>query len=319
MRGTGGKSYRTIHRNSTSGDQHKANPQWLVLVAFCLLGDRMSLWNGKKYVKVLQPTNDCRLGLSEVLIYSYLAYQDAFDTSPGVMQIVRGIGLSKNTVAKALERLRQNGLYSDDTVQSPPEGMFYPADRKTTHWRDGYAYWHYHVRAPDSPLTTLQVAILSFLWHLRQNRPGFRLSISFLALLLCAKRDSISSGLQVLESEGLLTYSTSKKKRAGLKVQLRQLLAEDMRHFQDMANESAPDRITVVADVPHADLAVTLKGELDRLCSTEEVAAKLARKIMGSPNWPTRQGEILTYCRRCPAGSQGFYELMEALKMGLAG
>jgi hypothetical protein len=280
----------------------------------------MSLWKGKKYVKVFQPTVACRMSLSELLVYSYLAYQDAFDTSPGIMQVVRGVGLSKNTVRKARERLKELGLYSDDTVQPPTEGMFYPADRKNkTHWRDGYAYWHYYVRAPDSSLTTLQVALLSFLWHLRQTRPGFRLSVTFLSLLLCAKRDTISAALQLLESKGLLVYETSKRKREGLKVQLRQLTSSDMQHFQNEGSESDRDQITVIDGEAHADPAVELRSELLRIFEEGPVAAKMERKITAMPGWPGKRTAILTYCQRCPAGNQGVHDLAEALKMGLAG
>ena len=70
-------------------------PSRLGPVAFCSWGGVMALWCGKKYVKVFQPTTECKLGLSELLVYSYYAYQDAFDTSPEIMQVVRGVGLAR--------------------------------------------------------------------------------------------------------------------------------------------------------------------------------------------------------------------------------
>jgi len=281
----------------------------------------MTLWNGKKYIKVFQPTEQCRLSLSDILVYSYYAYQDAFDTTPGTMQIVRGVGLSKNTVSKVRDRLKQHDLYLEDKIQPPPEGLFYPANRKKiSHWRDNYAYWHYYIRSPDSSLTTLQVAVLSLLWHLHQTHPGAKLSISYLALLLCAKRESISTALQSLESEGLLTYKTSKKKRAGLKVSLRPLTPYDMRHFQDIGGEITADQIE---DLPNTDPLASLNNELVRILVSEKHVEKIERAILATPVWATDKASILRYCQHCPTSDDGVMQLVDKIilgwQIGLAG
>jgi len=273
------------------------------------------MWQGKKYVKVFQPTKECKLGLSELLVYSYYAYQDAFDTTPGIMQVVRGVGLSKDTVRRARERLERLGLYAD-TVQPPADGMFYPAERKNpTHWRDNYAYWHYYVRSPDSPLTTLQVAVLSFLWHLRHTSPGFRLSIRFVALLLRAKRDSVRTALDVLQAEGFLTYTTSaNKRRGGVKVSLRPLTPEDMRHFQDVGGDNETEQITLSGAEIDDPLEV-LRYEVARIFEDEKYVPKIERAIVATPAWTRDKANVLRYCRRFPTGDEGVQQLCDTIKM----
>lgn len=279
----------------------------------CFAGGTTTLWKTKKYIKVLQPTKNCRLGLSELLVYSYYAYQDAFDTSPGTMEVVRGVGLSKGTVRRAKERLEQRQLHTD-TVQ-PPGDLFYPAARKNgTHWRDNYAYWHYYVRSPDSFLTTLQVAVLSFLWHLRHTKPGFRLSISFMALSLCAKRDSISSALDVLQAKGFLTYQTKRTKRGGVKVAIRPLTLQDMDHFQDVGVDGDMEQIALSGEEATDPLKL-LRVELTRICSEDDrLIPRLERAVANSQAWATNSTRVLRDCHRMSAGFQGVFDVVGAIK-----
>jgi hypothetical protein len=141
------------------------------------------------------------------------------------------------------------------------------------------------------------------------------LSISFLALLLCAKRDSISTALQILESQGLLTYQTKKHQKEGLKVSLRPLTVEEMYHFQDNFGEYETEQIGLMEDEPQADPLVALQEEVERILEGGGPIDRLVKIISATPVWARSQPTVLRFCRRCPAGDEGFQRLTETVKM----
>ena len=193
---------------------------------------------GKKYVKVFQPSKACRLSWSELVVYSYLAYQDAYGEFPPAMRVVRATGLARNTVKAAISRLAELGLVQDQHVQAPFPGWFAAAKRRDgSHWRDSLAYWHLLVRAPSSELTSIQAGLLCYLWHCSRTNyaPRNGWSIRLLSILFRAKRETIKAALVVLQANDLLRFQVRGKEGVSITIQTpRQFHLE---HFQNTAEQ----------------------------------------------------------------------------------
>ena len=203
---------------------------------------------GKKYIKLLQPTKECRLRWSELVVYSYLAYQDTYGDVPPAMRVVRGTGLARNTVKAAISRLGELGLIQDQQVQQPFGGWFATAKRKDgSHWRDSLAYWHLLIRVPSSELTPIQAGLLCYLWHCSRTayapRKGW--SIRLLAILFRAKWDTIKSALVVLQKNDLLRFHVRGKEGISI-THIRTPTRSDMDHFQNSTEQEQREEHQII-------------------------------------------------------------------------
>jgi len=227
---------------------------------------------GKKQLWLLCP-REARLTHSELLVYSYRAWQDAWHEQPAVLKVVKAMGLSRNTVRKADRRLQQRGLLgSDHAVPEPPEGAFVPADRDGDHWFKRLQYWVCYVRRPDAALTHVQTALLSFLWHCHATDFHPHFSCAYLATVLCVYRETVAEALEALEAKGLLSYSTHER---GVTFALRRL--DDLSFLQDAVQQRSGNRARSVtlSDEPAPRVATTASARLP--CGEDVLAETVTR------------------------------------------
>jgi hypothetical protein len=204
--------------------------------------------NGKKYIQIFQPTKECRLSWSELVVYSYLAYQDVYGDFPSAMRIVRATGLARNTVKAAVTHLGELGLIQDQQVQKPFPGWFATAKRKAaSHWRDSLAYWRLLVRDPSSELTPIQAGLICFLWHCSRTsyvpRKGW--SIRLLSILFRAKWATIKSALVVLQKNDLLRFQPRGKEGISITHILTPTLS-DLDHFQNTVEQEEREEHQII-------------------------------------------------------------------------
>ena len=190
---------------------------------------------GKKYIHMFQATKECRVSWSELVVYSYLAYQDVYSDFPPAMRIVRATGLARNTVKAAVAHLGELGLIQDQQVQEPFPGWFATARRREgSHWRDSLAYWRLLVRDPSSELTPIQAGLICYLWHCSRTNyaPRKGWSIRLLSILFRAKWDTIKSALVALQEIDLLRFQVQGKE--GIRItRIRTPTPSDLDNFQN--------------------------------------------------------------------------------------
>ena len=79
----------------------------------------------KKLLGVFYTTSQAPLKLSQLLVYSYRAYQSEYVGVPSRYKVVKATGLSKQTVKAADKALYEKGLLDAHlTPQVPPPGWF---------------------------------------------------------------------------------------------------------------------------------------------------------------------------------------------------
>jgi DNA-binding transcriptional regulator YhcF (GntR family) len=226
------------------------------------------IFAGKKQLWLLCP-RQARLTHSELLVYSYRAWQDAWHEQPAVLKVVKATGLSRNTVRRADRRLQQQGLLgSDHAVPEPPEGAFVPADRDGDHWFQRLQYWVCYVRRLDAALTHVQTALLSFLWHCHATDFHPHFSCAYLATVLCVYRETVAEALEALEARGLLSYTTHER---GVTFVLRKM--EDLSFLHDVVRQRTGNRArSVMVSDESAPMGATMASARSR--TSEDVLAK---------------------------------------------
>ena len=73
---------------------------------------KYAVFEGKKYLRMLVTTGECPLTHSERLVLSYRVYKARDSKKLTCSKIARVLGLDRHTVAKAVKRLKENGLYA---------------------------------------------------------------------------------------------------------------------------------------------------------------------------------------------------------------
>jgi hypothetical protein len=221
---------------------------------------------GKKQLWLLCP-RQAGLTHSELLVYSYRAWQDAWHEQPAVLKVVKATGLSRNTVRRADRQLQQRGLLGGDhAVPEPPEGAFVPANRDGDHWSKRLQYWVCYVRRPDAALTHVQTALLSFLWHCHATGFHPHFSCAYLATVLCVYRETVAEALAALAARGLLAYTTYER---GITFTLRRL--DDVAFLQDAVQQRTGNRARSVTVSDGPPLGAT--RTLSRTPTSEDVMA----------------------------------------------
>lgn len=217
---------------------------------------------GKKYIQMFQPTKECRLSWSELVVYSYLAYQDVYGDFPPTMQIVRATGLARGTVKGAVSHLGGLGLIQDQQVKPPFPGWFATAKRKDgNHWRNSLAYWRLLVRDPSSELTPIQAGLICYLWHCSRTNyaPRNGWSIRLLAILFRAKWDTIKSALVALQANDLLRFHARGKEGISI-TRIRTPTRSDLDHFQNTVQQEERDEHQIIET---DDLPEIFQGGID--------------------------------------------------------
>ncbi len=166
----------------------------------------------KRTVRVFQPTKGCplRLTLTQLVVYSYHAYQDEYKRQPDKKLVGAALGLSYRTIQRADQELTSIGLLDCNLIPNPPPlGYFQACQRQDTtkHWRHSLTSWDLFIRSKDCGLSPLSVAVWSFVTHCVMTRwqPRDGLGASYLAHVLFAGRQTIQEILTSLEDARLVT------------------------------------------------------------------------------------------------------------------
>lgn len=164
---------------------------------------------GKRTIWVFSPTSDWNMRPSELVVYSYMAYQDYYDNVPSKHQLSQVCGISREGIASSIEELEANGLIVDNRAVPAPEGILVLKKFDGGHWSKRYAGFISLVRSPSSEFTFLEVLLYSYVKHCIATNytPSSGWTVSFLAKQLACDRSSIYRMLDKLNGR-LLEYST---------------------------------------------------------------------------------------------------------------
>ena len=150
------------------------------------------------------------LSLSELVVFSYRAYQDEYvQQAPHRKQVARAVGLSADTVLRADQELMRLGLLDGNLRARKPTDDLFRRKRKpdgTRHWRHGILSWTLFIRSPKCGLSPLSMAVWSYVAHCAAThwQPRGGLGASYLAVILRANRAAVQRVLGQLEGSGLL-------------------------------------------------------------------------------------------------------------------
>ena len=174
-----------------------------------------SLFAAKKAVWVFTTLAECPLKHSEVVIYSYLAYQHRYDSVPNLKQTVKATGFGFRCVRAAIESLTERGaLDAEGAVKPPPDGWFKMKHEDTikshSHFSTHYTHWTCYVRKHKSALSNLTLAVYCFIRHcaVTDYTPEVGWSKSYLAVVLRCKRETVGDCLLLLKDAGLLAWDS---------------------------------------------------------------------------------------------------------------
>lgn len=160
----------------------------------------MDIYNNKMTVWVYFPIQESSVtNYTDLLTYSYLAYQDKLNKTTKTSRIAWATGLSSEGVQGALERLSLVGLVIDGKAKYLPE--FREMQSDGTHWSQRFTYWKCLVRSDNSDLTVTDCMVFSYL-HTKicQNfTPRNGWSAAYLGKVLTIDRKTISASLIRLE------------------------------------------------------------------------------------------------------------------------
>tara|TARA_R110002095_G_scaffold189106_1_gene166574 strand:- start:2592 stop:3503 length:912 start_codon:yes stop_codon:yes gene_type:complete len=164
----------------------------------------------KSFINVAYTTTDCKLSLTDRLVYSYLAWKDQWSGIPDNSSIARRLGMDRETVARSIARLTDIGFIIDGKVCLPDLEKTWFKYRKGNydHWSQGFRFWTCYTRntnIPDNPLTVHDICLWSFIQHSHQTHNG-DWKISYLSKVLSMNRATVEAGLQRLKEAGFLEY-----------------------------------------------------------------------------------------------------------------
>lgn len=249
----------------------------------------------KRQVWVFTTEKECPLKLGQLIVYSYLAYQDRYDDCPSLRNLCTATGLGYKSCRSAVAALEEHGVVDGVVVKPPPDGWFKQkrSIKPGSHFSMNYATWTFNVPASSKPLTYATVALYSFLRHcvVTKYMPREGWSKSYFATVLRCKRETVFVALEKLKKARFLDYNTD------LEIKLYELNAEQMKLFADkpvkperkpkveFVDEPAPSPNPT--DSPTSDepsyfkrLVWLFEAEVSR-----SEAEKLAREIRDNTRW----------------------------------
>lgn len=187
----------------------------------------------KKRIWIFTTEVVCPLRLAELVIYSYLAYQDQYDNFPALRSLCKATGVGFESCQRAISNLEAHGLVVHQEARPAPEGWFKKKRsdhiKPASHFSSHYTTWTYYVRARNAPLTHAAVALYSFLRHCHFTKytPKEGWTKAYFATLLRCKRETISAALESLQVAQFLTYDDQ------LRITLYKLGDEQMKNFAE--------------------------------------------------------------------------------------
>lgn len=198
---------------------------------------------GKQFLKLVDISRDCPLSYEQRVLYSWLvrAAGDGAGYRPATLAYDSGMDEGK-TIPRCREALLSMGLVriTDGIIHAvePDEekrGWFRFFDRKKDEpvWKL-FKYVSVPVRTVDSPLTSRQAAILGILYSFAQYRNDVKgLTVSGVATLLGASRQTVHDGLMKLVEHGLLEVYPSRSDKNRFAMILPKLTPDQLAWFRD--------------------------------------------------------------------------------------
>jgi len=152
-------------------------------------------------VYVFCPSGEATLAWTDLIVYSYLAYQDRYGKQPTTNRLAYLTGLSNGAVDEARARLSACSLVVDGKPV-PKDAWFWTKESKGAHWSTRYAYWRCLVRAEESPLTATDTMVFSYLMDKKLSGfvPQRGWSYEYVATALCMTPKTVASCLDRLAS-----------------------------------------------------------------------------------------------------------------------
>lgn len=161
----------------------------------------MDIYNDKLTVWVYYPMQESSVtSYTDLLTYSYLAYQDKLNKTTKTSRIAWATGLSSEGVNGALERLSLVGLVDHGKPKYLPE-QFREMHSDGVHWSQRFTYWKCLVRSDNSEMTVTDCMVFSYL-HAKIHQgftPRNGWSAAYLGKVLRIDRKTISASLLRLE------------------------------------------------------------------------------------------------------------------------
>jgi hypothetical protein len=168
-------------------------------------------FSGKRFFKVFATVNPCPLSLYDVLVYSYLVWQDSYGTHPNIVTISAGTGVCRNTVSEVLKRLAEHRLYREGRVVLPDGLNNYfrmkLKPKQGEHFCKNVGGFVCYVGAAGegNPLSLTAVVIYSYLLNCRLSEwtPPRGWSKAYIGTVLGLKASTVSDALDLLEANRL--------------------------------------------------------------------------------------------------------------------
>ena len=166
------------------------------------------MFDDAKYLAVFKIHNHAELSIRHSAIYSYIAYQDSYQSFPKKRLVASNTGVSESFVSKAMEDLTILGLIRND--QATPNNLtkwFLPKRKQAIHWSKSLQYFPIYVRAVDSELTFNESVIYSYLRHLASKGTDTS-SVAYIVKCLGITDKTVSKSIRRLhEYFGLIGLS----------------------------------------------------------------------------------------------------------------
>ena len=170
-------------------------------------GKKSRALGNKRHVRIFYP-DEIHLSLSELVVFSYRAYQDEYaEQAPHRKQVAKAVGLSYNTVGRADDELMRQGLLDCNLKAHPPAQNAFRRKRKPEegkHWRHDLLSWSMYVRSRTGDISLLETAVWSYAVHCAETGWHGRIGVSYLSAVLRANRQALQKVLGELKKSGLL-------------------------------------------------------------------------------------------------------------------
>lgn len=156
----------------------------------------MSFYETKLTVFVFQTKAEAKLKYSDLLVYSCLSYYQKFDKPVPDTKIAWHTGLTRQTVAAAIQRMTDSGLMRDRHPQ--------PNDRTFIKKKGGgYSYWKCLV-SDSEHISVPATMIFSLLLHYHLTNYKCRMSNAYLSSVLGLDNKTVATSVKMLNRLQLL-------------------------------------------------------------------------------------------------------------------
>ncbi len=226
----------------------------------------------KRFFKVLLPSRDSTLKLSELIVLGCCGYQAKY-RKPSMTQIAKLTGINRDTVSGIVSGLRGRECLNEDDLK--PQYDRCDGDLDTFRGKSGhreFKYFFYYPPSEDSPLKWTAHAIYSFLLGFT----GDRLSDRYVGAILAINEETAARHLEFMEKEWMI-----RRERRGRSytVGFYQLGDRQLRFFSDAGSKSKYKGVVYLGQPPDT-------GNSSHSSSTEVRKNERSNSSRESPQMP---------------------------------